>query len=185
MTQKTLFALLAVGVLFGGILTIGDAYGAVFAKYDGVDGESKDRDHDKWIDVLSVDWGSVHRESAKKNRPAVNVVDSMVITMDFEKASVSLLKASSQGTVIPKLEIEQTANYGGARATYLKYELKNVLVTSFDVNASGNDESPPTVVIGNNFEEIKVTYTEFDDKGNPIGTTSFTLLPDRIEFKTA
>ena len=49
--------------------------GAVFAKYDGVDGESvdaqtaelklgtdgsktKDANHDKWIDVLSIDWGS-------------------------------------------------------------------------------------------------------------------------------
>ena len=31
---------------------------AAFAKYDGVDGESKDANHDKWIDVLSIDWGS-------------------------------------------------------------------------------------------------------------------------------
>ena len=185
MTKKTLFALFAVGVLFAGTLVLDDAYGAVYAKYDGVDGESQDDKHKGWIDVLSVDWGTMHRESAKKNRPAVNVVDSMVITMDFEKASVSLLKASSQGKVIPKLEIEQTANYGGERLTYLKYELTNVLVTSFDVNASGNDESPPTVVVGNNFEEIKVTYTEFDDKGNRIDTTEFTLLPDRIEFKKA
>ena len=23
----------------------------------GVDGESKDSNHDKWIDVLSIDWG--------------------------------------------------------------------------------------------------------------------------------
>ncbi len=33
-------------------------------------------------------------------------------------------------------------NYGGARATYLKYELTNVQVTAFDVSASGNDRSP-------------------------------------------
>ena len=70
------------------------------------------------------------------------------------------------GEVIPKLEIELTSTYGGARATYLKYELKNVMVTSFQTNASGNDEAgKPTVVIANNFEEIKVIYTEFDDTG--------------------
>ena len=35
---------------------------AVFAKYDGVDGEAKDSNHDKWIDVLAIDWGS-HKPS--------------------------------------------------------------------------------------------------------------------------
>ena len=65
-----------------------------------------------------------------------------------------------------------------ARATYLKYELKNVMVTSCQANASGNDEAgPPTVVVGNNFEEIKVTYTEFDDAGSNKGNveTEFTV----------
>jgi type VI protein secretion system component Hcp len=75
-----------------------------------------------------------------------------------------------KGEIIPLLEIEQTATYGGARATYLRYELKNVMVTSFQVNASGNDEAgPPTVVASNNFEEIKVTYTEYDDTGSSKG----------------
>ena len=53
----------------------------------------------------------------------------------------------------------------------MKYELKNVQVTAFDVNASGNDESPPTVTIANNFEEYKVTYTEYDSEGNKKGNT--------------
>ena len=30
--------------------------GAAFVKYDGVDGESSDVNHDKWIDVLSLKW---------------------------------------------------------------------------------------------------------------------------------
>ncbi|MFV9673696.1 MAG: type VI secretion system tube protein Hcp, partial [Acidimicrobiia bacterium] len=32
--------------------------GNIFAKYDGVDGESDDANHSKWIDVLSVEWGA-------------------------------------------------------------------------------------------------------------------------------
>ena len=48
------------------------------------------------------------------------------------------------------------------------------MVTSCQVNASGNDEAgPPTVVVGNNFEEIKVTYTEFDDEGSSKGNVEF------------
>ena len=127
---------------------------AVFAKYDGFDGESKDSNHDKWIDVLSIDWG-IHKPGAgatgQSRRRGAAVVEDLQLT-------------------IKKLELECTATYGGARATYLKYELKNVMVTSYQTNASGNDEAgPPTVVVGNNFEEIKVTYTEYDDTGSSAG----------------
>ena len=47
---------------------------AVFAKYDGVDGESADANHDKWIDVLSNDWGS-HKPGGGAAAPvSVNLV---------------------------------------------------------------------------------------------------------------
>ena len=146
---------------------------AVFAKYDGVDGESKDENHDKWIDVLSIDWGA-HKPgggmTGQSRRRGAAVVEDMTLTVEYEKSAPKLLEKCLKGEVIPKLELEQTATYGGSRATYLKYELKNVMVTDFQVNASGNDEAgPPTVVVGNNFEEIKVTYTEFDEEGSSKG----------------
>ena len=48
------------------------------------------------------------------------------------------------------------------------------MVTSVSVNASGNDEAgPPTIVIGNNFEEVKVTYTEYDDTGSSKGNVEY------------
>ena len=40
------------------------AGGAVFAKYDGVDGEARDKNHKKWIDVLSI-GSPVSRRSRK------------------------------------------------------------------------------------------------------------------------
>ena len=46
----------------------------------------------------------------------------------------------------------------------------NVMVTSFEL--SGNTEDGvPTVVVGNNFEEIKITYTEYDDAGEIVGVS--------------
>lgn len=146
---------------------------AVFAKYDGIDGESKDENHDKWIDVLSVDWGA-HKPgggaTGQSRRRGAAVVEDMTMTIEYEKAAPKLQEKLLKGEIIPKLEIEATATYGGARATYLKYELKNVMITNFTTNASGNDNAgPPTIVISNNFEEIKVTYTEFDDEGNSGG----------------
>lgn len=54
---------------------------------------------------------------------------------------------------------------------YLKYELTNVIVTSYNISGSGQSESVPTESLSLNFEEIKVTYTEQDkatgqSKGN-------------------
>lgn len=150
---------------------------AIFAKYDGVDGESTDSAHQDWIDVLSVDWGMYRPESgatAQSRRRGSTVVEDIEFTLAYEKASPKLQEKCLKGKVIRKLEIEQTATYGGARATYLRYELKNVVITSIQVNASGNDEAgPPTVAIGNNFEEIKVTYTEFDDNGSSKGNIEY------------
>ncbi len=154
---------------------------AAFVKYDGIDGESKDENHDKWIDVLSIDWG-VHKpgggSTGATRRRGDAIVEDLTLTIEYEKASPKLLEKCVKGEVIPKLEIELTATYGGSRATYLKYELENVIISSYQMNASGNDEAgPPTVVINNNFKQIKVTYTEFDDEGSNKGNveTSFKI----------
>ena len=93
----------------------------------------------------------------------------MSFTIDYEKASPKLLEKLLSGEAIPKLEIELTRTYGGARATYLKYELINVMVTSYQVSGNIEEVGVPTVSVGNNFEEIKVTYTEYDDAGNSKG----------------
>jgi type VI secretion system secreted protein Hcp len=142
---------------------------AVFVKYDGVDGESKDSKHEKWIDVLSIDWGA-HQPgggmTGQSRRRGAVVVEDMTLTLEYEKSSPKLQEKCLMGEVIPKLEIELTSTYGGSRVTYLKYELKNVMVTSYSVSGS---DGRPTVVIGNNFEEIKVTYTEYDKKGSAQG----------------
>lgn len=138
-----------------------------FAKYDGVDGESNDENHDKWIDIFRYEWG-VEKPSATigdSRRRGAAVVHDLVIEFEYEKAATKLLDKCYRGEVIPTLEIELTAGFGGARATYLRYEMSNVLCTMYGVGGSA-DGNPPTVVIANNFEEIKVTYSEYDDEGN-------------------
>jgi len=191
MSDTTFFGILLGGILLSSGVLVGDAYGAVFAKYDGIDGESESSDgnHDKWIDVLSVDWG-MHKDKAKKKKPAKNVIDDFQMTMEYEKSSPQLLEAALTGKVIPELVIELTkigcpdpprepseppvecSTTERVQVTYLKYVLINVRVTSYDINVSGGADEitlPPTVVLSNNFEEIKVTYTEYDDEGKNKG----------------
>lgn len=169
----TVFAALA-SVLF--LVSVNTSQAAIFAKYDGIDGESKDASHENWIDVLSVDWGMNKPgggATGQSRRRGAAVVEDVVLTIEYEKSSPKLQEACLQGKVIPKLEIEQTANYGGSRQTYLKHEFKNVRITSYSMSASGYDEGPQVVIVACSFEEVKVTYIEFDDEGQRLGNVEY------------
>ncbi len=150
------------------------AHAAVFVKYDGVDGESTDANHDKWIDVLSIDWGSnVPGDGAtqkSRRRGTVIVEDvteplssgfALFLTIEPSKASPKLLEVCV-GQMFPTLIIEETATRNG-RLCYLKYELTNVRVTDYSVSGAADDGPAEVLIFSFEFQEIKVTYTEYDD----------------------
>lgn len=140
-----------------------------FAKYDGIDGESQAASHEEWIRIETVKWGAKQPGTITGSRTRAEAKpNKFVISFPYEKASPKLLDSIARGKVIPKLEVELTLMIDGARKTYLKYELTNVWVKSYSVSGSA-DAGPPTVVVGNNFEEVKVTYTEFNDDGSKAG----------------
>ncbi|MCP4287897.1 MAG: type VI secretion system tube protein Hcp [Gammaproteobacteria bacterium] len=144
---------------------------AIFAKYEGIDGESQDANHQGWINILSLDWGG-HRQDAANGgsrRRGRAIIEDFVLAMAYEKASPKLQETCLKGKVIPKLEVELTSTFGNASETYLKYELKNVAIISFQTNAEGGDEMAPAVILANNFEEIKVVYSKFDETGSSQG----------------
>ena len=154
------------------IIAVGPLY---FAKYDGFDGESDDANHTNWVEFQSIEWGAhqpVSGVSGTARRRADVDIDELVITMPYEKACIKLQEKCLKGQVIPKLEIELTTAFE-THATYLTYELKNVRITSFDFSADLETGPWPLLTVSHNFEEVKVTYTEFDDAGNSMGNVEF------------
>ena len=145
---------------------------ALFIKFDGVDGECNDKDHKGWSDLLSMSWG-LHKAGAgatgQTRRRGVATIEDVVCTKEFDKSSVKIAESVCSGKVFPKVEIHDTATYAENRATFLKYDLKNVLVTSQAVSAAGAGDAVPTESFSLNFEEVKQTYTEYDAKGSKKG----------------
>jgi type VI secretion system secreted protein Hcp len=150
---------------------------ALFIKFDGVDGESHDKDHKQWSDLLSFSWG-LHKAGAgatgQTRRRGVATVEDVVCTKEYDKSSPKLAEAIVAGKVFPKVEIHNTATYGEGRATFLKYELKNVMVSSHNVAAAGAGDAVPTESLSLNFEEVKQTYVEYDAKGSKKGNVEMT-----------
>jgi type VI secretion system secreted protein Hcp len=151
-------------------------WAAAYIKFDGVEGEAQDKDHKGWSDLLSFSQSMLKTGSgtgATRRRGDV-VLEDIVVVKELDKSSPKLAEAICRGKVYPKVEIHLTASYGDAgRVTYLAYELTNVLLTSYSVGGSGQAEEVPTEEVSLNFEEIKVTYTEYDNEGKSKGNVEY------------
>ena len=140
--------------------------GAAYIKYEGIDGESKDQAHEGWIDVLSVDYGII-KPGGTPNRESP---EGLSVEMVIDSASVPLFNNALNNTTYGTVEIDLCEGTPasicdptqvGDQHCYLKYTLKNVLVTSYETNDSGNDEAGTrgTVKVRLKFEKLNQEYT--------------------------
>ena len=139
--------------------------GAAYIKYEGIDGESQDKDHKSWSDLVSFGQSILKPGGG----PAGQTAEGLRLEMTIDSASVPLLdnalNGKSFGTVqidlcegTPATECDSTQV--GDQHCYLKYELTNVLVTSYQTNASGNDDAAArgTVKVRLKYDELRQDY---------------------------
>jgi type VI secretion system secreted protein Hcp len=151
----------------------------MYARFDGVEGESVDDNHKDWIDLDSFSWG-LHKAmvgaTGQTRRSGVTTVEDIVVTKKLDKASPKLAEALSNGEIFKEVEIHLCASYGfGGSQTFVVYKLKNVMVSSYEVGGSAWGDAVPTESISLNFEEVKQTYVEYDASGTPQGQTQCDL----------
>ncbi len=140
---------------------------AVCVSFGDIEGESEDIDHEGWIDLLSFKQGQYIPASsigAAAGR-ASSVFEEIAMGKELDKASPKLAEAVSLGKILPKVDVHVTrALPDGTRVTYYAYELKNIVLTSYRVRGTTGIDIPLEDV-SLSFEQIKVTYTKYDDSG--------------------
>ncbi len=101
--------------------------------------------------------------------------EDFIITKKVDKSSPKLAKAVAEDVIISKLEIETTATYGGLvePLPYLRYELSDVVVTSYNIRGGGSTGNVPVEEVAFNFNEISVSYTVYDREGVSKGSIEF------------
>ena len=106
-----------------------------FMQIEGVEGESTDEKHDKWIELHSYSFGcsqavgTVVSTGGARSGQRVDIQD-FSIQKDLDKASPKIFDTCCKGTHIPKITVE-VCRATGEKEKYMEFLLEDVLVTSY------------------------------------------------------
>jgi len=125
-----------------------------------VKGESKDDVHKETIEVASWSLGASNPTSVGSSGMSAGKVSysDLSVMISLEKASVELLTRVSTGKVIPKATLFGRKAGDDKRQDYLKIELEEVMVSSWQTSASDGSGIPMLSV---SFAFSKITYNYF------------------------
>lgn len=146
----------------------------IFITFDGMPGESKDKEHAGWSEVLSFSQGLTSSASAHiatgAGAGSADLLD-VVVTKPLDKASPKLAQAGYQGLVVKNVKIHITRPLSGGARTYYVCELTDATITGYHLNAS--PDRMPVEEVSISYRSMNTTYTEFDAAGAAKGTTTF------------
>jgi len=121
------------------------AEAGIYMKLSGLGGELEGADRSDWIDVLSLAWGTdgdsgpatqaVRRCSGY--RAGESVVGVLTLTRYTDEASPALALACTEGRHFPFMFVEM-ADSRSAAGRYNRYELQDVMMTSYSVASAGD-----------------------------------------------
>lgn len=141
-----------------------------------IPGESEAPGHEGEIEIHDISWGIFRPlvDDTGSTRTRSNpIFDDLIVIKELDKSTPKLMEACALGKVFPEVIISLRKDSGEAHLDYLKITLTNVQVTSYDIGASG-ESGVPASSVSFNYEELKVTYTEFDDTGTSKGNVEVT-----------
>ena len=157
---KSLVRGLVLGVFCLGCawLWSGEARAAAFVKYDGIDGEARDKDHKNWIDLLSVSNSpTLGNDSRTSTCPAApSGPGEIVVVKELDASTPKLQEALCNGTLTASVEIH-VHQARRSSEPYLSYKLKDVIVTSYSTSTA-TDKKGKTIPV----EEVTLQYSEIE-----------------------
>jgi type VI secretion system secreted protein Hcp len=139
-----------------------------FLKVDGIAGESKDDKHKGEIDVLAFSWGVSNEAGPSRGGGGGSgkaQFQDLLVVARTSKASPKLWHACASGKHI-KTAVLTARKAGGGQKDYLKIVIEEVLVTSFEVD--GSDEEDPLDQVAFTYAKITTEYVPADTTGKPM-----------------
>ncbi len=148
---------------------------AAYMKLGDIKGESTEQSHKEWILLESMS-SSIHRsvpEGAKDNERSrgQTTLGDVLVVRQLDKSSVKLQEACANGTFYKEVEIHFCTQVKNKQEPYLKYLLKDVIVSSYSVHGNAMGSPLPTEQVSLTYTAVEWTYIVIDpatgdNKGN-------------------
>jgi len=107
-------------------------HGAAYLKIEGIDGESKEAEHEDWIVVESFGSGLRLVGEAGATRSTLRATqDPLAISKPLDRSTPYLLDALFKGTSLPSVVLESEHPSGALGPVRLRLELENAAVRSY------------------------------------------------------
>lgn len=136
--------------------------GDYFLKLEGIKGESADKKYKGEIDVESFSWGMTQSgttHTASGSGSAKVSVGDLSITKHVDKSSPTLVQYCTLGKHISKGQLIVRKAGGDSQVEYLKIEMKDIMISSYQTGGAGANERI-SESLSLNFGEYKIVYTE-------------------------
>ena len=158
--QLVILSICSVGAVMLLLGSAQQADAAAYMKLGDIKGESTDQDHKDWINLLSMSHvieKTTSNTGTARQRGSTTFGD-IVVVKEIDKSTPKLQESIAKGERLATAVIDFTRSDGEGQQTYLTYELKNVIITSYAFKGDASGDPLPTDQVSFNFEEIKVTY---------------------------
>ncbi len=135
----------------------------MFLKLTDIDGESIDSAHENEIAVDSWSWGMVQSGTTHEGPGAGGGKVSggdMSLSKKVDKATPAIMAKCCMGTHIDEGTLTVRKAGGDTPVEYLKIEMKNIIITSYQTGGSSDGADRLEEHITMNFQNYITTYTE-------------------------
>ena len=143
----------------------------MFLKIEGIDGESTDDAHPKWIELRSFNHGVVQPLSGASGTGGRTGgradFQHFEVVKTVDNATCDLNIYCAKGEHIPSIEIELCLATGD-KHTFMKYVMEDVIVSAVQPGGSSDgDEVRPLEEVSFAYGKVKWEYTPIDHTGKP------------------
>lgn len=146
----------------------------VLLDLDGVEGESLVKGFEGKIEIISISWGVSMPTSLGAGTGGgvcqANFSD-LSLAKYTDKSTPALFSGCCSGKHFDKMTLTLLKSGGDDPVPYLKYEMTDVMITSFNLSDSAGSGSLAVESLSLAYNTIEMTYTGQKDDGTPDAQT--------------
>ena len=114
----------------------------MYIRLDGLEGESQDAQHNKWIDVIDF-----RQELSKESDYSKETKVTLTISHYVDAATPKIISDYQRGRLIREVNFESTKNICGLQTVVYSVNLSNAVITSETITTDENSQLVETFTL--------------------------------------